>query len=98
MRDVKGKDAKERKKGKVPREAKERSKEHKERKKVDVPPEAGMIAEDGVRCPLCHCRHMPAIRTYRAGNFTVRKRQCRHCKHVSTASERITSNDANGTP
>lgn len=97
MRDIKGKgDGK--KKGKVPREAKERAKEHRERKKVDVPPEAGMVAEEGVRCPACHCRHLPALRTYRTGTFTFRKRRCRHCGKVVTTSERIASNDAAGTP
>lgn len=100
MRDVKGrKDGKDRKKGSVvPPEARARAKENKERKKVDVPPEPGMVSEEGLRCPRCHCRHLPAVRSYRAGNLTIRKRRCRHCGHIVTSSEKITSTDPHGTP
>lgn len=41
----------------------------------------------GVRCPKCGCRHLKALDTRRSGQWTIRRRQCRHCAHTLRTRE-----------
>lgn len=46
--------------------------------------------ENGVRCPKCHCRHLPQVFTRHRGNITIRVRECRNCgKRVRTIEKAI---------
>jgi hypothetical protein len=43
---------------------------------------------NGIRCPQCHCRHLPALYTRRVGNTMIRVRRCRHCgRRIQTREE-----------
>ena len=45
--------------------------------------------DEGVKCPKCHCRHAPVLYTRHHGKYTVRVRECRHCKKEFRTREEI---------
>jgi len=48
---------------------------------------------EGVKCPSCHCRHLPVKYTRHYGATTVRVRECRHCGREIRTTERIVNDD-----
>lgn len=39
------------------------------------------VAEDGIPCAKCGCRHSRVVRTMKAGSVIRRTRRCRNCGH-----------------
>ena len=57
---------------------------------VEAPqPEAAEPAQEGMRCPGCGCRHMPALFTRHHGTRTYRTRRCRNCGRLVRTQERV---------
>ena len=57
-----------------------------ERKKYDI---AKLRAQQGIKCPDCHCRHFSeVVKTYPKGNAIQRRRVCRHCGREMVTWER----------
>lgn len=46
-------------------------------------------AQRGLRCPKCGCAHLRVVYTRQAwGGALRRRRECRHCGHRITTTER----------
>ena len=43
----------------------------------------------GLICPKCHCRQFYLVKITHAIGYVRRRRECRHCGHRITTSERI---------
>lgn len=44
----------------------------------------------GIECPRCGCRHLPALFSRRKGRLMIRLRVCRHCgKRVRTVEKEV---------
>jgi len=51
----------------------------------------------GLECPRCGCRHFEVIKTSPSRNgYIVRRRECRHCGHRLTTTERIVGKGDSG--
>jgi transcriptional regulator NrdR family protein len=54
------------------------------------PPKTEEGAKKGIQCARCDCAHFWVLWTrYHIGKI-VRRRECRHCGHRITTTERIT--------
>jgi len=43
----------------------------------------------GLKCPKCHCKHIPVLKSRNTvGDTRYRRRECRNCGHKFTTYER----------
>lgn len=55
----------------------------------ELPPR---VEDQGIRCPKCGCGHLWVLWTRpRADRSIRRRRECRHCGHEITTTERLIS-------
>lgn len=47
------------------------------------------MAQRGLVCPRCGCRHLPVVYTRPKGGHLLRVRECRHCAKRITTRERM---------
>lgn len=50
----------------------------------------------GLVCPKCGCRHFELVKITHAVGYVRRRRECRHCGHRVTTTERIVGGGGSG--